>query len=1611
MPDVTKKLNLDEWDEVKLFRDPVHQYIEVPKVYVHYLIDTYDMQRIKDVAQSGLRSVYNAATHDRFSHSLGVYHLGKKAFLSLKKNIINIIHHEKFVRKNAEEISLEKILKKDFEKELQKWEVLFHIACILHDIGHPAMSHTLEFLYDDIYMDIQEEGADSINKSITVSKAEYERFKTLRKQFISGEKKVAFHKCLSKKLLGKEGELKGNPHERMSAYYILSGVTIEKDSEHESYICEIGSLADNIVKLIESYNEKNGKKEKISIVKEIKDQDGTPQKRKILKPVMMEYLRFICRMITGETFDVNVEQENKISDNIKNSIKNTVIALLNGVIDADSLDYIARNSYSAGYDTNNVDVNRLCMAYSVRFQNNEFFPVFEKNALSVLEGFVNGRNFEPSWLYSHHKIVYNIDVLYKYLYKDAVEILYRDDLKEWEDIVTDDFSESIIEHIDKEVACSASAINDLGTKEKAQEIIEEIGKAYTDHPVLQKIIDYIASEDTEVAQTATLLLTMLRSDSVSEMNSMKKALDQLLQQLPTGHDLQSCKEKIETYRNNKKRAKYLANMLQGIFDEKDVDKEGGVLAEVREKTRRYLSGIISSDSNVRENVRKTVRENPDFYQFIEELSEKCSELSDIKNMYFSYILSPTRSFRNQKFVFYRSSDSDIDSLFKRLYFEIKDKPEEESLDIENDYRKLGKEYFERKYKSSLWKSYQEYKLFIEGIAEEIGMDFSTVNEYFLEIIEKGGKKVEFQSDRPDATNSSFDRQMVFERYKDNEIIDLNPIRNPFVKAFQGMFKSFKDVEPVIRIHNIKYKNFRNTVHIAFKEKVLPLGRIIDLTATKNKRFPYIFINLNKKENEEKNVQKKKYLEMLGEELGDYCVKMAQSRCITKREGNESDMENRQGKIIRDVVHGDIFIPQKFMLLVETSAFQRLRRIKQLSTADMVFPNAVHTRFAHCIGTFHIMTLIIDHFKTIFEQLRVTYQDEEVDALLVAALLHDIGHGPYSHTFERLSGNGKAHEEWSVDIIRGDLEIREALQEGFPEYSKRIDHFIEQIVSYIECKQEVNSGQETAEGVTKRLSFHTIFKSLISSQLDADRLDYLLRDSYNTGIEYGKVDVSAIIRGMQVTEYGDEFYVCISESVISYVEQFLFGRYKMYDSVYYNAYKVFSETLVLKIMKYISEKSMSDLDENITALLHNQLTLKKFLLLDDAYINGLFSRWQNGEDKILADMCQSLLQRKNYRRLYIMNQGAADLHTFKMELKKLFCKFFPTMKQDVDELNSFIFVDREFTAYKYTSAKEGSAGEYGLKIWILTNEGLLKDLTEVSPMFGTNEKSANWKTYKSFIYYNVQLLESELESMKGEDDFENNKRVLLEEIERLIKNSDLRQHIEIEEKYTCTRTELERIQNKLDEAGAGKDDLFREYEVSKVTKVDQIDTYYDTVDRKLAGCQCSFRCRSKSDGRYKITIKAPAPNSGFDKRSQVARFEYEEDINSENIEEADDFIRETLEGADSEFAAQLCGGGVKDVFVPQLVVKNNRSKYFISDPQSEDGFKFCVCLDRVIYALAGDATKKQEDYQIEVELESDYIHRVPMKFFTEKIESLLEKPIKNEENSKYIKGLGLLGLYP
>ncbi len=307
------------------------------------------------------------------------------------------------------------------------------------------------------------------------------------------------------------------------------------------------------------------------------------------------------------------------------------------------------------------------------------------------------------------------------------------------------------------------------------------------------------------------------------------------------------------------------------------------------------------------------------------------------------------------------------------------------------------------------------------------------------------------------------------------------------------------------------------------------------------------------------------------------------------------------KIVNDPVHGFIEIPRGIILdLIDSQSFQRLRRIKQLGQSSLVYPGAVHTRFNHALGAMHLMRQTLD----VLRRKDVAISAEEYEAALIAILLHDIGHGPFSHALERVIIQNLHHEDMSLALMH-------QLNEQFEgKLSLAIDIF---------------------EGKYPRHFLH----QLVSSQLDMDRMDYLIRDSFFTGVVEGVVGIDRIIKTLNV--YDDKL-VGESKGIYSF-EKFIVARRIMYWQVYLHKAAMAAERMMVKILErartlFESGKPIF-LDENLryffeTAISPENLddeVLRRFIQLDDTDIDFATKKWQENPDWVLSELCKRLLTRR------------------------------------------------------------------------------------------------------------------------------------------------------------------------------------------------------------------------------------------------------------------------------------------------------------------------------------------------------------------------------------------------
>lgn len=317
------------------------------------------------------------------------------------------------------------------------------------------------------------------------------------------------------------------------------------------------------------------------------------------------------------------------------------------------------------------------------------------------------------------------------------------------------------------------------------------------------------------------------------------------------------------------------------------------------------------------------------------------------------------------------------------------------------------------------------------------------------------------------------------------------------------------------------------------------------------------------------------------------------------------------KVMRDVIHGYIHVSLQIIWdLIDTKEFQRLRRIHQLGGDFQVYHTAEHSRFSHSLGVYEIVRRMVHEIRDIREYLS---EDEKV-YVMIAGLLHDVGHYPFSHAFESICPI--PHEEFSSRIILGDSEIHEVLAKADP----KLPEIISSIISYTHPNDLLNQ--------------------IISGQLDADRMDYLLRDAYFTGTSYGAFDLERILRTIRVKDGK----LLVKESGIHSVEDYIMARYHMYWQVYYHPVCRSYEMILTKIferLRYLYQQGPQRLQkiEMFLPFLSGEPSIEDHFYLDESaalYGIGLLTK---DEDEIVSDLAKRLLNRRlfEYETIYDESQ--------------------------------------------------------------------------------------------------------------------------------------------------------------------------------------------------------------------------------------------------------------------------------------------------------------------------------------------------------------------------------------
>lgn len=402
------------------------------------------------------------------------------------------------------------------------------------------------------------------------------------------------------------------------------------------------------------------------------------------------------------------------------------------------------------------------------------------------------------------------------------------------------------------------------------------------------------------------------------------------------------------------------------------------------------------------------------------------------------------------------------------------------------------------------------------------------------------------------------------------------------------------------------------------------------------------------------------------------------------------------KIFNDPIYGFITIPNELVYdLIQHPYFQRLRRISQMGLSYLVYPGANHTRFHHALGCMHLMKKAIDTLR--FKDVIIS--EEEECALLIAILLHDIGHGPFSHAMEKSIVEDVHHEAISLLFMN-------------------------------QLNEEFDGKLSLAIQVFKGEYHRKFMLQLISSQLDMDRMDYLKRDSFYTGVAEGNVNSERLIQMMNV----ENDVLVIEEKGIYSVEKFLLSRRLMYWQAYLHKTSLVAELILMKVLKRAKELVLKGVElpcsEPLSYFMHNKITLEDFdaenldlfSQLDDFDIISALKAWQKQDDFVLSTLSKMIINR--------------DLLKIKMSAEKVSMEESQALKEKFASQHHISQLDAGYFIFR-GKIKNQAYSKEAEPIRILKKDKTIEDVVEASDQL--NLKSLSKLVTKYYICFPKQLI--------------------------------------------------------------------------------------------------------------------------------------------------------------------------------------------------------------------------------------------------------------------------------
>jgi HD superfamily phosphohydrolase len=406
--------------------------------------------------------------------------------------------------------------------------------------------------------------------------------------------------------------------------------------------------------------------------------------------------------------------------------------------------------------------------------------------------------------------------------------------------------------------------------------------------------------------------------------------------------------------------------------------------------------------------------------------------------------------------------------------------------------------------------------------------------------------------------------------------------------------------------------------------------------------------------------------------------------------------------IRDPIYGFIKPSDKELKIINTHLLQRLRRIKQLAMAYLVYPGANHTRFDHSLGVYHIASLMAD------ELLPEKEHDERKNIIRYAALLHDVGHGPFSHVSEAVLNNffqseneGKVHEQITIKLIESDPELKSILS---PDEIKLVIGLL--------------SGEKCD---------YSIMKEIVSGPLDSDKMDYLLRDSHFCGVKYGIFDFHRLINTLEFYKEGADKHMAVKFDGMNSLEQFVLAKYYMTRQVYRHKVRILSDAMIVRGLELGVEEDEIPFLRELFIFRETDDYLKNYLdFYDDKILNDILCSEKKG---FAFEMFDRLYKRKLLKRIF--SEKLSDIPVAPLILDKLITvnknrKLKEKIEEKISQLD-ILKCNKRFVianSFKFKSVKEMSGADNEGKLIIKTKEENPVEFQEESMVFNSINDSLN-----------------------------------------------------------------------------------------------------------------------------------------------------------------------------------------------------------------------------------------------------------------------------------------------